>query len=286
MLTEFQMINSGSRSLAKHLIMIFLFFSGAHFTSAQKFSFGVRAGGLATWPSFADKEEKRGFSRSVSMGHTETIFIAFPMKKDFHFVAEGGYAQRRRRLKFNNDDWVNKSLYNFIDISGLLRKSFHFQLDKNVPATWYVNFGPEVSYWLSGSGEFTAGGTWYPYTIKFDQEAGTINEMAVPNANRWLFGLAFGVGMKAPLHNHHHIGIELRISSGHSYLSNEGRFLDPDLGVDPRYPVPSFDDTMKVNLKSISLSVNYSLDFDVQQSRKGRSTLDKKVKTKRPHHRR
>ena len=220
------------------------------------------------------------------MGHGEAFIIGFPMKKDFNFIAEAGYSQKGRRMRFNDGEWVNRSTYQFIDMTMLLRRTFPLRIEKNIPSQWYFNFGPEVSYWLSGDGEFNAGGDWYPYTMDFGRASGTYTEMAVPDPNRWLFGLAFGVGIKAPLHNNQSIGVELRFSSGHTFLSKDGRFRDESEGPDPRYPIPGgFDDTLKTNLKSVSLAISYTLDLDVQKSRQGKSTLDKKVKSKKPHHR-
>ncbi|MEX2230761.1 MAG: hypothetical protein WD824_01270, partial [Cyclobacteriaceae bacterium] len=40
----------------------------------------------------------------------------------------------------------------------------------------------------------------------------------------------------------------------------------------------NYNDTMRVNLKVISLSVAYTYDFDKVESRKGKSTLKKKLK--------
>lgn len=285
------MLNPGLRVLTKHLLLIFFFSTGCIGLNAQKYSVGIRLGGSMTWPGFADDEEKEGFTRNMKLGHSAMALIAFPMKKDFHMVAEAGYGVRGRRVKYDseNGEGVNRSTYRFIDMNMLLRKSFHFQLEKNIPAVWYVNFGPEVSYWLSGDGEFIIGGRPWDYKMKFDEDFGSLSTnpytMAVPDANRWLFGIAFGVGVKAPLHNAQHIGVELRYSSGHTFLSDKKRFVNADLGTDPRFPLPSTDDTMKVNLKSLTLAISYTFDFDKQKSRQGKSTLDKKVKSKKPRHR-
>jgi len=258
--------------VTKHLL-IFLAFFTTYFSYGQKYSVGVKAAPLITWPSFGEKDDKHDFSRGLTPGYAVGLLASFPMKKDFDCFVEAGYSTKGRKLKFNNDEWTNKSIYHFVDMALLLRKSYKFKLEKNVPSFFFFNIGPDVSYWLNGRGKIIVEGKGYKYDIVFNKEHdGSFSTMYLNNVNRYLFGLNIGVGMKAPLLRKQYITAELRFTSGHTFLGKK----------DSSYiEILTYEDTMKTNLKTLSLNVAYTLDFDVQQSRKGKSTLDRKIKRKR-----
>jgi hypothetical protein len=60
--------------------------------------------------------------------------------------------------------------------------------------------------------------------------------------------------------------------SGHTYIGrkNGSSYIE----------ILTFEDTLKTNLKALYLNLTYTVDLDVQKSRKGKSTLGKKIKTK------
>jgi hypothetical protein len=255
--------------------MIFL----ANVVYGQKYSFGLRAGGTLNWASFRDKDQKDTFSVRPSTGFALGALIGFPLKNNYSVIIEGGFSQKSRALKDDDAQLENHSTYKFVDGSLLLRKSYKFELGKDIPAEWFVNIGPEISYWLSGKGYFSAGGPKYPYQIEFDKVPdGDLNYLYYNSANRLFFGLVLGVGFKAPLRNKTFITTELRFVSGHT-----------NLGIN-KYEYPArewyasllnYNDTLRMNLKMISLSVAYTYDFDKVEARKGKSTLKKKLKKRR-----
>jgi hypothetical protein len=258
--------------LKKFLILFFTFFL-AFFSYGQKYSLGVKAGPLATWPSFGDQEEKDTFSGGVKFGYSAGVLVSFPLKHDFDLFVEGAYSQKGRKLKFNHDTWTNNATYKFIDATLLLRKSYTFRLEKNIPSQWYFNIGPEISYWLSGRGGISVNGPPANYEIVFNKTPdGDFTKMYMNDVNRFLFGLAIGIGFRAPLLRNQHINTEIRFVSGHTYLGNKDSSFINMLNV---------DDTMKTNMKVINLNISYTLDFDVKEGRKGKSTLDKKIKSKK-----
>lgn len=261
------MVIQGSRT---KLLMVFFVFFLTYFSYGQKYSVGVKAGPLINWIGFGDEEDKDNFSSGIKLGYSAGALVSFPMKHQFDFFVEGAYAQKGRKLLSQNDTWTNNSTYHFVDLTMLLRKSYTFRLEKNIPSQWYFNIGPEISYWLNGKGTIAVEGPGFPYKMVFDKTPDSnFNNMYINDANRWLFGLAIGVGFRAPLIRNQHINTELRFISGHTYLGQKNS---------SRIEILTFEDTLKTNLKVICLNVSYTLDFDVQQSRKGKSTLDKKMK--------
>lgn len=264
-----------SERVTRNFLLTICMFLVVNLVSAQKYSIGLRGGGSFNWASFRDKNQKDTFAVKPSPGFNVGALIGFPLKNNYSVIIEGGFSQKGRTIK-EFDLLENHSTYKFVDGSLLLRKAYKFNLGKNIPAEWYFNIGPEVAHWLSGKGYFTAGGPKYPYQISFEGVPdGDMNRLYYNSANRWFFSLVLGVGMKAPLKNNTAISVDLRFISGHT-----------NLGVN-KYEYPTrewfasllnYNDTLRMNLKTISLSVAYTYDFDKVESRKGKSTLKKKMK--------
>jgi hypothetical protein len=242
---------------------------------SQKFSIGLKGGIMMNWAGFGEREQKDTFSTKPSFGCSGGFQIGFPLKKDFQVMLEGGFARKSRVLTFEDGLWVNRTVFNMADGSMLLRKTYHFYLKENVPSQWFFEVGPDVNYIITANGDVSYNeGEPYSYKVFFkDKSDNEFNRMFYTNANRWLFGLTLGVGFKAPLKNNRHITTQLRFISGHTHLGKrDGKSI---------FNLWDFHDTLLTNFKSVSVSLAYTLDFDVQQSRKGKSTLDKKMKKHR-----
>lgn len=264
-----------SGRIGRNFLLTISMFLVLNSATGQKFSLGIRAGGSFNWASFRDKVQKDTFSVKPTTGFNIGALIGFPLKNNYSVIIEGGFSQKGRVLK-ESTLLENHSTYRFVDGALLLRKAYKFQLSDNVPAEWFLSIGPEVGYWLSGSGYFTAGGPRYPYELEFDRVPdGNMDYLYYNNANRVLFSLVLGAGIKAPLKNNTAISVELRFISGHTNLGSN------------KYDYPTrewyasllnYNDTLRMNLKTISLSVAYTYDFDKIEARKGKSTVKKRMK--------
>jgi hypothetical protein len=259
----------------KNIFLCTIFFLVLTSAYSQKFSYGIWAGGSVNWATFSEKPQKDTFNSKAILGYSAGFLVGFPLKKNFQLITEGGYSKKGRRLTFNKGLWENRSVYHFVEATMLLRKHYKFQFRKNVPSEWFVGLGPEVSYLMNVSGRIIIDGNkpGYEYNVVFDKEPDAdYHNMYYNNINRWLFGLVFNVGFKVPLRRNQHLATELRFVSGHTNLGKRNSSYIEILG---------FEDTMITNLKSLQLRFAYSFDFDVQQSRKGKSTLDKTIRRKR-----
>lgn len=266
-----------SGSITRNFLLVICIILVSDIAEAQKYSFGVRAGGSVNWASFRDKVQKDTFSIRPSTGFTIGGLVGFPLKNNYSVIIEGAFSQKGRILK--DEVLTNHSTYKFIDGTLLLRKAYKFQLGPNIPSEWFFNIGPEVGYWLSGNGYFTAGGPKYPYKIEFDKTPdGDMDYLYYNSANRLFFGLALGVGFKAPLKNKTFLTTELRFVSGHTDLGSNVYEYPPREWYSS---LLNYVDTLKMNLKVISLTVAYTYDFDKVESRKGKSTLKKRLKKTR-----
>lgn len=242
---------------------------------SQKFSFGLKAGGGFGWAGFGDKDQKDTFSTRPILNYSAGFQIGFPLKNDFQLKLEGGYSREGRRLLFNSNQWDNRTKYNFIEAQMLLQRKFKFHINKNVPSEVYFSVGPDINYWLNSSGTIVVNNNrpGVKYDIVFDETpTSDFTKMYYNDMNRWLFGLVLGVGVKAPLRRNNALSTELRFVSGHTFLGKRNSSYIEILG---------YDDTQFTNLKSINLVLTYLWELDVKEGRKGKSTLDKKIRRNR-----
>jgi len=241
----------------------------------QQYSLGIKGGPLITLANFGDKDDKDEFSHEPKPGYYVAGLVSFPLKKNYSFQTEFGFSQKGRKITFNNDTWENDARYFFGDAAMLLRKSFPFNLGRNIPSTWFINIGPHISYWIEGTGKVSAGGS-YKYDLVFapmpiEPDEPDFDKMYLTNVNRWLFGIDIGVGFVAPLRNKKKLTTELRFTSGHTFFGEKTSATNRTLG---------FTDNLRSNEKVLSLTIAYVIDVNVQENRKGKSTKDKEVHRK------
>jgi hypothetical protein len=261
------------------LILLFILFSTSP-GMGQKFTLGVKAGASLTWPGFGEEDDKETFNRRLKPGFNAAVLLGFPLKNNYSLYLEGGVSQKGRILTFNNDNsWKNDMTMRMTDMSMWLRKSYKFALRKDTPGEVFWSIGPEINYWLSSTGYVQVeDGMKFDYDVVFgnNPEGATSSTsiMTLENYNRWLFSLGIGVGIKAPITTKKFVTLEFRFLSGHTFLgkqdsSNMEGFIWGDWNM---------QDTMKTNLKTISLTVAYTVDFDKVDRKKGKSTIKKKLK--------
>ena len=274
------------------ILILSILGSNLSYAQKQKFAVGLKAGATVSTSWFGDKDDKSEFTNSWKPGFFGAGLVNFPLKNNFSFQTEAGFSQRGRKIKFNEDTWVNNANYHFIDASMMLRKSYGLQWSKNVRGTWFFNIGPKISYWLNGKGNIYTltenidpatgaitieKGYSYPYKVKFEKEpevpdSPDFNTMYLVDVNRWLFGLDFGIGVDAPTTALQRFGFEVRFTSGHTFYGNKGSAFNRTLG---------FTDNLRANEKIISFSIDYAFNKELHESLKGKST-NKEVKKGKP----
>jgi hypothetical protein len=264
------------RQIGTHFYIFIVVFASSCFSSyGQKFTIGLKGGAIMNWAGFGEKEQKDTFSTKPTFGYTGGFQIGFPLKKDFQLMLEGGYSRKGRILTFDRGRWVNRTAFNMAEANMLLRRTYRFYLEKNIPSEWFFEVGPEVNYVINAKGRVVVNeGRPNKYDVVYEQDPDlSFNRMFYKDANRWLFGLVLGVGFKAPLRKNQFLTTQIRFISGHTFLGKKKSSSTINMF--------GFDDTLFTNIKALNVSLAYTLDFDVQQSRKGKSTLDKKIKKNR-----
>jgi hypothetical protein len=267
---------ASSRNIS--LLLAFVYLTVCTYSAgAQEFSLGLKAGPLLSRSVIADKSDRKDFSQRNKLGYMGAALIIFPLKNNYSFETEVGFSQRGRKILSNEDTWTNSATYYFVDASMMLRRSFPLKIRENLPTRWFVNLGPNISYWLGGRGKIGVN-QFQSYDVVFgpmpDQPSGPepdFDKMYLTDVNRWLFGVNIGVGFIAPLHRSQKVLTELRFTSGHTFYGRTTSASWRTLG---------FADNLRSNEKFLSLTVAYIFDFNLKEGRKGKSTKDKEVHRK------
>jgi hypothetical protein len=285
---------------------------------SQKFTLGLRFGPSLTighFPKNLPDTVLNTHKNRVKPGFSVAGQLNFPVQqKDYWCMIELGYARAGRKvdynIKTNQDKWQNNFTYSYLTSSLALRRAFQFHLREDLVADWYLSVGPNISYMMGAKGKITifyppqpdpwnspATDHSTPFDIKFHNLSDSgwykknYNEIGVyhfNNANRFFFGVDLGIGGYAPITNRQKIYTEFRVTLGQTFIRKRDTkaILGGVIGgvTDPANPIPKpsgpgiFSDPLTTNMKTFTLSVIYTLDFDKNASRKGKSTMDKKRK--------
>lgn len=243
-------------------------------TFAQKFSLGVKAGPSLSTGRFRDSDLRDQFNAKAILGFTAGGIIVFPLKNEYSFATEVGFSRKGKKLEFNEGTWTNKANFSFLDMSMALRKSFDLQIRPDVQSKIIVGIGPNVAYWMKGKGEIDAGGPTAKYSIAFNQEPdGNFNINYYNEVNRWLFGIDLGAGFEAPITSTQRILTEVRFTFGQTNLGKANSTSSVE--------ILGFQDDLRMNIKTLSITATYFFSFDLKEAKMGRSTKDKMIKRKR-----
>ena len=143
---------------------------------------------------------------------------------------------------------------------------------KNIgPFTWFLGLGPNISYFLGGSGTLETQGGTHEYKISFGGKEGDYEYLTFSDVNRWQWGLDFNIGVISPLKNNRKLVTTVRFTYGHTQLGTENSSAMPILG---------FTDNLAHSYRILNLSFAYLFNVDLGLLRKGKSTHGAKIKTK------
>lgn len=255
----------------KRTILLVILVSMAFIGKSQEFLVGAKGGLQLYKMSFDDRDLVRdGYYKSqIQGGLNGGGLVAFPLPDDFGFVFEAGYSIKGRRvIHYQNDSARNISRFTFLESAWLFRKAYPVKFYE-FPAYWYINIGPNVSYWLGGSGRYKGQAATLPYSMQFtDSAESNIRVMYVENANRLQFGLNFGVGFMTSILGNQRFFAELRFTYGHTHLGEANSAILPG--------ILNFEDNFENAYRTLNFSIGYAYHIDIKDFRKGKSTIDKR----------
>ncbi|MFM9075536.1 MAG: hypothetical protein ACKORJ_08245, partial [Bacteroidota bacterium] len=110
--------------------------------------------------------------------------------------------------------------------------------------------------------------------VMWDETAnGDLTTYFINKPNRFLFGLDLGLGTDIPVTRNQTIYAEVRMNWGHTNLGT-GETTS-------RFNLLNFEDTMRVSLKTISLTGIYTFTYETRRSKQGKSTLKSPTRKRR-----
>ena len=243
----------------------------SYWSNSQKYDLGFRIGPNVTFQSVTDRERKDDFGSLPHPGYHFAGFVSFPLPANFSFFSEAGYMRGGRKMKIQDVQWQTDFTYHFLTGSMGLRKALNVNFAEGIEGEFFVNVGPNISYLMGGKGRISVpdGGPGTEFKIEFNNydsaDWGDFYRYFINKPNRVLFGLDLGIGAEAPITSKQKIFAEFRFTWGHTNLGT--------LQTENRLNILNFDDTMMVNLKTISFDLLYTFGFDRRQSKQGKSTL-------------
>jgi hypothetical protein len=185
----------------------------------------------------------------------------------FSLHSEILYSQRNKSVKSKIVGDYQKEYNRFLSVPLLCRFSYRAGYNE-----FYVNAGPQVSYWLGGNGKvMTAevlenGEEEMHYIIGFSNSE-VDNFMEISDPNRLQLGLDVGLGAVLPM-GPNFLMLDIRYSWGHTNMAKSNTSY---------LPISFYNDNIRYTHQVLSLSAAYLLDFDFyKMSTKGKSSGSKK----------
>ena len=250
-----------------------------YWSNTQKYGLGFKVGPTITIGSITNKADKELLSTLPKIGFNLSSELTMPLKGSYTFAAELGYQRGGRKMKITESGWVVDYDYNFITSAMALRKTIPIALREDLKGEIYFGVGPNVS-WFIGPGRgkiLTPNGGVSKFKIEYnnyDPDAwGDFTKYFVNDPNRLLFGLDLSIGGDAPLNLKQKLYGEVRFTWGHTNLGSNQ--------TDTHLNILNFEDTMFVNLKTISFNLIYTYGFETRRNKKGGSTLNKSPQGRR-----
>jgi hypothetical protein len=260
------------------LILTF-FFSGIVIDAVgQEFTAGFNIGGGISKVTYNRDEFREQNKTSLKPAYKAGLSLDLPLTNTFHLYSEYNYAMRGRKVQSDESGWTLNETHHYFEIPLLLniRKTGQIKrlgpFEHIGPFTWTLGAGPNISYFMGGSGNLETSTLETDYKISFEGHESDFYYITFDPVKRWQWGLDINLGLIAPLANGNELFTSMKFTYGHTNLGNYDSSSMPILG---------FSDNLAHNYKILSLSVAYLFHFDLREFYRGKSTKGEKVKAKR-----
>ncbi len=241
---------------------------------------GPEVGVNYSWTSFRESDLKDRFSVKPVIGFHAGGHIAFKVRKRFFLHASLLYSSKGRLLTSNYDRMLKStSRYSFIDMPVNYTVDFKGKIGKGKEFKYFLGIGPNLSYWLGGSGKFYNSELEednlgeLSYKIKFNPADTDESEdiMGVTRANRLQLGLNAVAGMVFEPWINQRIMFSVHFELGHSNLAKS----------DGTFSGLYYAEPFKARNQGFRISLAYLVDLKTEERKKGKSTIDKRSLNKR-----
>lgn len=252
------------------ILFFFLIVKSQAQVNSPRYHIGPKVGFNVYKSRFEFKEDEELYDQSIKTGYQIGAMIDLPLKKSiFHFHSELYYSKKGKKTKIISTGLTNDATYHFIEAPILLRVSMIGGNSAAGKYKYHFDIGPTISYWLGGKGKLYADGPESKYKIKFgDPVTSEFDVMYITNPNRVQWGLAIGAGVDYPIVKHQFVYIDIRAGLGSTNLGKHNS--------EANIPILGFSDSMDVRFLEFMISVAYAFEIDWIQTRKGKSTINKR----------
>ena len=246
---------------------------------AQVIRAGLKAGSQLSWFAVDDPKYKSVATVHPTPGFHAGLVLAFKVKDRYFLNTEYIYSQKGKSVKGKADPHLNdKVVYHHIDIPILFSMHFKGNLTKSREFKWFINAGPNISYWLGGKGVIKSGDliengiSELKYKIAFGTRPDHNNPdiLYLKDVKRLQFGMNIGGGFLLEPGNKQKVIIDFRYEIGHTRIgtSESSQFMVP----------ADYKDSLKGRNKGLRLSLVYLFEFtsDRKERNKGKSTINTK----------
>lgn len=210
----------------------FFFLSSVFFGANAQIYLGLKAGVNVSKANFNNENYKKFYDTKLKPGLTAGAIFLMETKKQFGLYTEINYSVKGKSIVSHANDYeTNNARYHSIDIPVMFRLKF-----QQPKFSWFLQCGPEVSYWLSGSGVLGVYDpnrdiiTDYAYKINFGKPETSSDYMNVDEANHIQLGFALGGGLVWDLNNANYISFDMRLSLVQSFMGGYESGSIPNIG--------------------------------------------------------
>ncbi|NJN27198.1 MAG: PorT family protein [Cyclobacteriaceae bacterium] len=232
------------------LALTFIFI---HSGSVAQTFIGLKAGANASKAVFDNEVFEKFHSTKIKPGFTVGAVFLLENKERYGLYAEFLYSQKGKRVESTANEYEsNTATYNYFDLPVLFRIKF-----KQEKFDWYLQLGPQLSYWLSGKGTFDVYQPdrdiviSYDYKVNFGEPINTFEYLNAPEANRTQVSLALGGGAIWNMKNANYLVLDMRLSFGHTYMGEYNSAYIPNIGL---------TDNLEYTNRVLSVSAIYYFD--------------------------
>ncbi len=255
-------------------LLLLLFIIGIVNVQAQVVRLGVKAGPRMSWMKIDDPKQKEIVTVKPVINYTIGGVASFKVKDRYFLHTELNYTTKGKISIGKVDPLLDDRVtYHYLEIPALFSMQFKGSTKNEKQFKWYLGIGPNISYWLGGSGVIKASDLYennidqLRYSLSFGVRptADYADEMYVEDAKRFQFGLNAGGGILLEPGGNRKIMVDLRYELGHSQLGGKGDFLIPT----------DYDDNLKARNMGFTLSVMYLFEFNTSSKvrNRGKSTI-------------
>ena len=216
--------------------------------------FGFKGGVSASKAYFDSEVYQKFYTTKIKPGYTVGGVFLIENKEKYGLYTEFLYSVEGKSVESHANDYeTNEASYQYLEFPILFRVKF-----KQTKFDWFLQLGPEISYWLGGNGAFEVYQpdrdiiTTYEYTLNFGERQNTSDIMNVEDANRVQLGLAMGGGFIWDLNNGNYISLDMRFSFGHTFMGGYESGSIPNIGL---------TDNFEHTNNTLSISAVYYFDI-------------------------